>query len=104
MKGFLISDNHDSLVLLRLAGIPGVEVHGPEETAAALEDVLANRPDVGVLVITEKAAAQVPAMVKTLREKGETPLLVEIPDRHGSMRQGDFLTRYIRDAIGVKIE
>jgi V/A-type H+-transporting ATPase subunit F len=104
MKGFLISDNHDSLVLLRLAGIPGVEAHGPEETAAALEDVLDHRPEVGVLVLTEKAAAEVPAMVKALREKGETPLLVEIPDRHGSMRQGDFLTRYIRDAIGVKIE
>jgi len=99
MKGFLISDNHDSLVLLRLAGI-----HGPEETAAALKDVLDHRPEVGVLVLTEKAAAEVPAMVKALREKGETPLLVEIPDRHGSMRQGDFLTRYIRDAIGVKIE
>ncbi len=43
-------------------------------------------------------------MVKALRKRGETPLLVEIPDRHCSMRQGDFLTRYIRDAIGVKIE
>lgn len=104
MKGFLISDNHDSLVLLRLAGIPGVEVHGADETAAALEEVLKSRPDVGVLVMTEKAAARVPAMVKALREKGETPLLVEIPDRHGSMRRTDFLTRYIRDAIGVKIE
>jgi len=104
MKGFLISDNHDSLVLLRLAGISGVEAHGPEETAAAIEDVLKNRPDVGVLVITEKAAAEVPALVRTIRQRGETPLLVEIPDRHGSMRQGDFLTRYIRDAIGVKIE
>ena len=42
----MISDNHDSLVLLRLAGIPGVEVHGAAETGAAVEDVLANRPDV----------------------------------------------------------
>ena len=40
MKGFLISDNHDSLVLLRLAGIPGVQAHGAEETAAAGQDVL----------------------------------------------------------------
>lgn len=104
MKGFLISDNHDSLVLLRLAGIPGTEVHGPEETTAAIEDVLTNRIDVGVLVLTEKAAASVPGMMKALRERGEPPLLVEIPDRHGSMRQGDFLMRYIRDAIGVKIE
>ncbi len=104
MKGFLITDNHDSLVLLRLAGIPGVEVHGPLETETAVEGVLANRPDVGILVMTEKAAAQIPATVKALRERNEPPLLVEIPDRHGSMREADFLTAYIPEAIGVKIE
>jgi V/A-type H+-transporting ATPase subunit F len=104
MKGFLISDNHDSLVLLRLAGIPGVEVHGAAETGAAVEDVLANRPDVGILVMTEKAASQIPAVVKALRERSDPPLLVEIPDRHGSRREADFLTAYIREAIGVKIE
>ncbi|HXK89450.1 MAG TPA: ATP synthase subunit F, partial [Thermosynergistes sp.] len=27
MKAFLVSDNHDSLVGMRLAGIEGVEVH-----------------------------------------------------------------------------
>jgi V/A-type H+-transporting ATPase subunit F len=104
MKGFLVSDNHDSVVLLRLAGIPGVVAHGSEETAAAVEDVLARRPDVGVIVLTERAAATVPALVKALRERDEPPLLVEIPDRHGSLRGADFLTRYIREAIGVRIE
>ncbi len=104
MKGFLISDNHDSVVLLRLAGIPGVMAHGAEETAAAVQDVLEKRHDVGVLVLTERAAATVPALVKALRERDEPPLLVEIPDRHGSLRGADFLTRYIREAIGVKVE
>ena len=104
MRGFLVSDNHDTLVLLRLAGIPGVVAHGPEETAEAIEDVLSNKTDVGILVMTEKAAAQVPALVKSLRERDEPPLLVEIPDRHGSRRKSDFLTGYIRDAIGVRIE
>ena len=104
MKGFLISDNHDSLVLLRLAGIPGVVVHGEEETTTAVIDVLRNRPDTGVLVMTERAAAEVPLLVKSLREREDPPLLVEIPDRHGSLREPDFLTRYIRNAIGVKRE
>jgi len=79
MKGFLISDNHDSLVLLRLAGIPGVVVHGEEETTTAVIDVLRNRPDTGVLVMTERAAAEVPLLVKSLREREDPPLLVEIP-------------------------
>lgn len=104
MKGFLISDNHDSLVLLQLAGIPGVVVHGEEETTNAVLDVLRDRPDTGVLVMTERAAAAAPLLVKSLREREEPPLLVEIPDRHGSLREADFLTQYIRNAIGVKIE
>jgi len=28
---------------------------------------------------------------------------VEIPDRHGSVRGNDALTRYISNAIGVKV-
>ncbi len=104
MRAFLVSDNHDSLVLLRLAGVPGVQANGADETAAAVEDVLARRHDVGVLVMTERAAEQVPSLVKSLREREELPLLVVIPDRHGPRREADFLTRYIREAIGVKID
>ena len=103
MRGFLISDNHDSLVLLRLAGIPGVMAHGPEETADAVHSALERR-DIGVLVMTERAAQTVPALVREMRERTEPPLLVEIPDRHGSLRGEDFLTRYIREAIGVRVE
>ena len=104
MHAFLVSDNHDTQVEMRLAGIQGVVVHGPEETAEAIGDVLSNKTDVGILVMTEKAAAEVPALVKSLRERDDPPLLVEIPDRHGSRRKSDFLMRYIRDAIGVRIE
>jgi len=49
-------------------------------------------------------AAWVPEDVRRLRESGELPLVVEIPDRHGTSRGQDFLTRYVRDAIGVKME
>ena len=31
------------------------------------------------------------------------PLIVEIPDRHGNGRTKDSITRYVREAIGVKI-
>ena len=33
---------------------------------------------------------------------GRTPLVVEIPDRHGA-RNHDAIGRYIREAIGVKL-
>lgn len=102
MKAFLVSDNHDSLVGLRLAGIEGMLVHTPDETYAAIEAVLAMH-DVAILAITEKAAAMAPDIIRQLREHGDLPLVVEIPDRGGSTRGPDFLTRYVRDAIGVKV-
>ncbi len=103
MKAFLVSDNHDTLAGLRLAGIPGVIAHGPEETEQALRKALEDET-LGLLVLTERAAQAVPNRVAALRQSGELPLVVEIPDRHGSRRPADFLTRYVREAIGVKME
>jgi len=31
------------------------------------------------------------------------PIIIEIPDRHGTRRPPDFLTRNIKESIGVKI-
>ncbi|MCL2009291.1 MAG: V-type ATP synthase subunit F [Synergistaceae bacterium] len=103
MKGFLISDNHDTLVLLKLAGIDGLVAHGSAETSKALSAALAMK-DICILLITELAAESIPEKVKELRSSGRLPLLVEIPDRHGTRRGADFLTGYIREAIGVKLE
>lgn len=103
MRAFLVSDNHDTQVEMRLAGIQGSVVHGPEETLRAMQEAL-QMPDLGILVVTEKAAALIPDLMQKLRERGELPLVVEIPDRHGTQRGPDFLTRYVRDAIGVKME
>ena len=102
MHAFLVSDNHDTLVLLRLAGITGVIVQGMDATRSAVQEALSMR-DLGILVTTEKAAAVVPDIAQELRESGRLPLLVEIPDRHGSVRGNDALTRYITNAIGVKL-
>jgi V/A-type H+-transporting ATPase subunit F len=88
---------------MRLAGIEGVVVHGYDETSRAMKEVLVSN-DVAILAITEKAAELVPEIMQNLRERGDLPIVVEIPDRHGTKRGSDFLTRYVRDAIGVKME
>ena len=103
MKAYLISDNHDTLVGMRLAGIEGVVVHGFEEASEAMTSALA-RQDVAILAVTEKIAELLPETMQRLREHGELPIVVEIPDRHGTKRSPDFLTKYVRDAIGVKME
>lgn len=103
MRAFLVSDNHDSLVGMRIAGIPGVLVHGKDETLKAVREAL-EQDDLGILVLTEKAAEEVPEVIRELRQSGELPIVVEIPDRHGTKRPPDFLTRYLQEAIGVKVE
>ena len=102
MKAFLVSDNHDSLVGMRLASIQGCLVHTSDETFAAI-DMALKTPDLAILAITEKAAEMAPDIIQQLRERGELPLVVEIPDRFGTKRGPDFLTRYVQEAIGVKM-
>ena len=103
MKAFLISDNHDTLVLMRLAGIPGVIAHGRVETTEAVDNAMKDK-SLAIIVITELAAESIPEKMQILRKRDSLPLIVEIPDRHGSKRDADFLSRYVREAIGVKME
>ena len=98
MKFHLISDNIDTIVGMRLAGITGVLVHEDEEVKKAL-----TREDVAVILMTEKLVKLCPDLVYDLKLNRQRPLIVEIPDRHGNGRTKDSITKYVRDAIGVKI-
>lgn len=102
MKAFIVSDNHDTLVGMRLAGIQGRLVHTDKEASLAIKEAL-EKKDIAILAITEKAAELIPGVMQMLREHGELPLVVEIPDRFGTSRSSDFLTRYVQEAIGVKM-
>lgn len=102
MKLFLISDNHDTMAGMRLAGIEGVGVHGQEEVRAALRDALKDK-EIGIILITEKLVDLVEPEIYNIKLNFQTPLIVEIPDRHGSKRSKDAITRYVREAIGLKI-
>lgn len=101
MKAYVISDNHDTRVGLRLAGVPGCIVNTADEARGAFELALAEQ--YAILFVTEKVASLVPDIMQNLRSNPEFPLVVEIPDRHGSTRDADYLTKYVQEAIGVKM-
>ncbi len=103
MRAYLVSDNHDTLVGMRLAGIEGVVVRTGEEAARAVTAAMLME-DVAILVVTEKITEMTPDIMQRVREQGDLPIVVVVPDRHGTKRSPDFLTRYVREAIGVKIE
>lgn len=102
MRFYLISDNIDTYVGMRLAGIEGTVVHEDAEVRQALKSAMDNT-DVGIVLITEKLVKICPDLVYDLKLNRRRPLIVEIPDRHGSGRAEDSITRYVREAIGVKI-
>ncbi len=102
MKIFLISDNTHTLAGMRLAGIEGVVVHEREEILKELEKVKEER-EVGILLITELLVERAQPEINDLKLSRNLPIIVEIPDRHGTRRPSDFLTRYIRESIGLKI-
>ena len=102
MRFYLISDNVDTQVGMRLAGIEGVVVHEADEVRRELTKAM-EMEDVAVVLITERLLTLCPELVYDCKLNRKRPLIVEIPDRHGNGRTKDSITRYVREAIGVKI-
>ena len=102
MKMFLISDNVDTLTGMRLAGVEGCIVHERAELRKALEDAIANKEN-GIILLTEKFGREFPDIIVDVRLTRRLPLLIEIPDRHGTGRKPDFITSYVSEAIGIKL-
>lgn len=99
---YLISDNVDTYTGMRLAGVDGVVVHERDELRDELENVLKDK-SIGIVLLTEKFGREFPEILDQFRLERQMPLLVEIPDRHGTGRKKDFITSYVTEAIGLKL-
>ena len=103
MRYFSISDSSDTLTGLRMAGIEGTMARTRKEVGTAIEHCIGD-PEIGILLITERLAALCPDLMGTLKQGAPGhPLVVEIPDRHGTGRAPDSITRYIRESIGINV-
>lgn len=102
MKMYLISDNVDTHTGMRLAGVDGVVVHERDELREALEKTLTDK-SIGIVLLTEKFGQEFPEILDQFRLERQMPLLIEIPDRHGTGRKKDFITSYVTEAIGLKL-
>ena len=102
MKYFLLSDNIDTQTGMQLAGVEGIVVHEADEFQAAFARAVSD-PEIAVLLVTEKLVNLCPAYVAEQKIANRTPLIVELPDRHGSSRPDDYILNYVKDAIGVRL-
>ncbi|BCK01896.1 V-type ATP synthase subunit F [Anaerocolumna chitinilytica] len=102
MRMFLISDNVDTYTGMRLTGVDGVVIHSKKHLKEQLDKALADKT-IGVLLITEKFSREFPDIINDVKLNRKLPLIVEIPDRHGTGRKPDFITSYVNEAIGIKL-
>ena len=102
MKMYLISDNKDTYTGMRLAGVEGVVVHERQELKEALDAVFQDK-EMGIVLLTEKFGREFPDLINDAKLNRRLPLLIEIPDRHGTGRKENFITDYVSEAIGLKL-
>lgn len=102
MKAYCISDNVDTQMGMRLSGIEGEVLHTREEILARLTQLIQD-PDIAIVLMTTKVVGLCYDVVSEYKLKLPRPLIVEIPDRHGSARIGETIDKYISDAIGIKL-
>lgn len=102
MRMFLISDNVDTYTGMRLAGVEGVVIHSKKHLKEQLDKAIADK-EIGIILITEKFGRSFPEIIDDVKLNRRLPLIVEIPDRHGTGRKPDFITSYVNEAIGIKL-
>ena len=102
MKFYLISDNIDTQMGMRLAGVEGVVAHAPDEVEEALDKAM-EMEDVGIVLMTELAVKQCREKVYDYKLNRKTPLIVEIPDRHATSEISETISKYLSEAVGIKL-
>ncbi len=102
MQMYLISDNIDTYTGMRLAGVEGSVVHDKQELREILNTVMSDK-NIGIVLLTEKFGREYPDLINDIKLNHKLPLIVEIPDRHGTGRKPNFITDYVNEAIGLKL-
>ncbi len=102
MRYFLISDNLDTLVGLRMAGVEGVVAHTKAEVEEAFAQAVADET-VGLVLMTSKLVAENRDLVFDYKLNHRQPLIVEMPDRHSGNNVADGIKKYIAEVVGIKL-
>ena len=93
----------DTSVGLRLAGI--AETIIPNENLNHSWNNIAERDDIGIIIITESIAEKLGNILKEFRLRNNIPIIVEIPDKKGRKREHlDYISQLIKRAVGVEIK
>ena len=101
MKFYCIADE-DTVRGFRLAGVAGEAVTTAVQAATALAGAVA-RADCGVVVLTERVAADLHAEVEAIRWDRERPLVVVIAGPEGTLPGRKSLRQIANEAVGIRV-
>lgn len=102
MTFYLLSDNVDTLVGMRLVGIEGEVIHKKSVFIDALKRSMEDT-SIGVILVTTKLVELAPTIVSEYKLTQSRKIILEIPDRHMTSDIGAAIDAYVSEAIGVKL-
>jgi len=84
-----------------LLGISGYTPRNTEELETVLRERFAD-PDMALILVEDRIAAQAAALVDELQSRKDFPLVVEIPGPNGPLEKTS-IKEFIAGAIGIKL-
>ena len=101
MESYIISDNEETLIGMKMAGISG-EIMTDREVIIKKIDELILDPKVGIIILTHQIKMMIEEEVMKRKLQSRETLIVEIPGPKENIKS-DFITKYIRESIGLKL-
>ncbi len=101
MKFFCLGDE-DTVLGFRLVGLEGRAVKSAAEAREAFAVATATQ-DVGIILMTERAARLIREEVEDYIYNSDFPLVLEIPDSRGPLPDRKSISDLIKEAVGISI-
>ncbi len=99
---FYVIGEESTVAGFRLVGVEGETVETADEAREVLKKVFAS-PDIGIIVITEKIAAELRDEMEKYVFGRSFPLIIEIPDRTGPLPGRVSIRQMVRSAVGISV-
>lgn len=101
MNSIVISDNKETIIGFRLAGIRGKLVDSNDDILKIVDDLILDNK-IGIIMITQKFFSKYQSQLLKRKLDEDETLIVEIPG-FGEKPRKNLISDNIRDAIGLKL-
>ncbi|MCD6380359.1 V-type ATP synthase subunit F [bacterium] len=101
MRFYVIADEN-TVMGFKLVGLEGEIVETADEAREALKTAFESS-DIGIIIITERIAASIHEEIEEYAFGRDFPLIMEIPDRKGTLEDRASIREMVNAAVGIKV-